>query len=246
MLAGLFFFGLVAQALPDDFVVSPPAPLHPIERRPADTLLKQVDAMYAALDSYRDEGIVITSFHGKNDFVERKPFFTIYSRSGLFRYEFTDRDDRYVVWRDGAMVRSWWTVTNQLECVRDLSEALAGPTGVSSGSAHTIPTLLMGSDGKGWRITSLSSAVILGTQDVAGCPSCTVVEGKHPRQAARYRLWIHPQTLALMRLEQYSSIPDGTEVIATATFHPQLNPSIDPASTRFTPPADATTEGRCK
>jgi hypothetical protein len=245
MLATLLLFALVAQG-PADFVVSPPGPLHPGERHPADTLLKQVDAMYAALDSYRDEGLVVTSFHGKNDFATRKPFFTIYSRAGLFRYEFTNGDDRYVVWRDGAVVRSWWTVTNQLDCVRDLSDALAGPTGVSSGSAHKIPTLLLGPDGKGWRITALSSPVILGTQDVAGCLGCTVVEGKHPRQATRYRLWIHPQTLALMRVEQYSTIPNGTEVIATTTYGPQLNPSIDPASTQFTPPADAAPGGRCR
>jgi outer membrane lipoprotein-sorting protein len=235
----LLLFVLFVQGAPE-------GPLRPVERQPADALLKQVDTMYAALTSYRDEGIVVTSFHGKKEFTTRKPFFTIYSRAGLFRYEFTQNDDRYVVWRDRAMVRSWWTVTNQLECFRDLSDALAGPTGVSGGSAHTVPTLLMGSDGKGWRITSLSSPVVLGTQDVAGCPGCTVVEGKHPRQAVRYRLWIHPQTLALMRLEQYSSIAGGTEVISTATYRPQLNPSIDPASTRFTPPAGATPEGRCK
>jgi hypothetical protein len=248
MLAILLLFALFAQNAPEESPAKPLGPLHPVARRPADTLLAQVAAMYAALNTYRDDGVVITAFHGKNNFVTSKPFSTIYSRAGLFWFDFTNpgRNDRYVVWRDGRIVRSWWTVTNQTECFSDISRALAGPTGVSGGSAHTIPTLLLGSSGGGWRITSISAAVVLGTQDITGCPNCTVVEGNFARQGARYRLWIHPQTLAVMRVEQYTTIPDSIEVTTTTTYRPELNPSIDPASTHFTPPAGATPEGRCR
>lgn len=233
MFAALLLSAVLAQSNP------PP---------PADALLKQVSATYAALGSYRDDGVVVTTFRGKVHFETRKPFSTIYSRARLFRFEFTEpeRSRRYVVWQDGKVVYSWWSLSNRLECFSTISDALAGPTGVSGGSAHRIPTLLLGSAGGGWHLTSLSPAAIVGAEDIPGCPQCTVIEGKHPRLTARYRLWIDPRTLAVMRIEQNITDPDGTTVKTTATYHPQFNPAIDPAGARFKPPPSATAEGTCR
>lgn len=111
-------------------------------------ILARVDAAYAACTSYRDEGIVTTTFLSPMEFVELHPFSTRFVRGQGFLFEFRDRreeDDRdqYVVWTEKGLARTWWSKSPETDERSSLGLALAGATGVSGGSASRVPRLLM-------------------------------------------------------------------------------------------------------
>jgi hypothetical protein len=66
-------------------------------------------------------------------------------RPERFRFEYDDPtpEKPYIVWANAGVIRTWWYVKPGEERQPSLSDAIAGATGVSGGSAHTIPTLLL-------------------------------------------------------------------------------------------------------
>src|SRR5262249_47398083 len=117
-----------------------------------EQILAALAEVYAECRSYRDAGRVVTRFLPAGD---RRPhssvrqFATAFVRPGRFRFEYRQRYreedawDRYIVWAHGAEVRTWWDVRPGVEEAKSLGMALAGATGVSGGSAHTVPALLL-------------------------------------------------------------------------------------------------------
>jgi hypothetical protein len=59
------------------------------------------------------------------------------------------------VWKAGSAVRTWWDIGASIETPESLNDAIAGATGVSNGTALTIPLLLMPSELRGWKVTEL-------------------------------------------------------------------------------------------
>ncbi len=98
---------------------------------------------YKNCKSYKDEGLVITT---STDEAKQPPqsisFKTFFVRPSYFRFYWDDGyGDGNSVWCDGK--KSHLYFLGKSEEQEHLSAAIAGATGVSSGSAHTIPRLLM-------------------------------------------------------------------------------------------------------
>jgi hypothetical protein len=92
--------------------------------------------------------VVTTTFHGKRKRTERTLFSTRFVRPGDFLFEFRNRSgesewDQYAVWLEEGRARSWWTIDTEAEEPESLAMAIAGATGVSSGSAYRVPHLLL-------------------------------------------------------------------------------------------------------
>lgn len=130
---------------------------------------------YAGCDSYRDEGVVSTTFWKPAPRVERKWFSTRFVRGEGFRFEFRCRRgeehfDQYAIWLESGRVRTWWSL-NAGELGREtLASAVAAATGVSCGSAYRVPCLLMpelsvGSVKRTWAWAAVESA----EADAMGC-----------------------------------------------------------------------------
>lgn len=125
----------------------------------APDILERMGRTYAQCETYADLGVVTTVFFQERDGREyertvRKPFTTAFARPDRFRYEFEDRRgeaefDRFLVWRRGADVRTWWDIQPGVETHASVKPALSGATGVSGGTANQVPTLLMPSE-VGW------------------------------------------------------------------------------------------------
>jgi hypothetical protein len=122
----------------------------PISESPSslEVLSKAAEA-YQNLKSYQDEGVAVTKFERTiADLTTECHFTTAFSRSGQFRFEFTELGvakglTRYVVWKNGDDVKSWWTIKPKIKRHENLGSAIAGATGVSGGTAYTIPSVLM-------------------------------------------------------------------------------------------------------
>jgi len=206
----------------------------------ARQILDKMAHAYSSCKSYKDEGVVTTVFFDSNGRkrTTKKPFTTAFVRPGRFRFEFKERRgeeewDRYIVWRDGKSVRTWWSVRPGINNLKSLSMALSGATGVSGGSAHRIPSLLMPDELVDFCFTHLTDLELLDDEDVDGV-LCFKIQGKDFRGEVN-TLWIEKRSYLVWKIVGYSKFPDfRTET--TTTYKPQFNVDVRPEELEFNPP----------
>ena len=171
----------------------------------------------------------------------KRPFSTRFVRPNLYRYEFSERKGdgedertRYVIWSDAAPERSkhWWTIQPEIK-EDSLAISIAGATGVSGGSAVTIPALLM-PDAIGANILAALKDLKPAVEEVVDGVACVKIEGNF---AGIYQqtIWIDKETALVRKLYHVFKIPNTT-VQQTTTYKPRINVEIAPKEFEFTPP----------
>lgn len=203
----------------------------------AENLLQRVAEVYVGCRSYRDSGVVKTIFitANRNRTVE-KPFTTAFVRPDRFRFEYKEKKDdgeeyRYIVWREGKKVQTWWDIRPGVEMEQSLGLALAGATGVSGGSAHTVPALLLPKEVGGRLLTDLTEAKRIEDAKL-GKVECYRVQGKYGKN--RTTLWIDKDFL-VRRIDAQTEFDDfRTE--ETTTYDPAINVEIPDKMLQFDPP----------
>ena len=156
----------------------------------AKALLQEVAARYASITSYSDCWEVHRHLDD-NSSVFTTIFSTLYKMPSLYRFEF-ERPHPYpplqgIVTRnavifDGSTAYTWrqsGTDAPQAKCAESLSLAIAGATGVSSGSAHRIGRLLIPAMG-GLSIVDLVDLRQREDTVVDGTP-CYSVAARYPK-----------------------------------------------------------------
>jgi hypothetical protein len=110
----------------------------------ATDLLKQMATVYAGLHSYLDQGVVVITFideAGRR--VDRRPFCTAFQRPDRFRYQSDDESSgRLVIWQEASLAKLFWSAEPGIRSL-PLALAIGSATGISGGSALTVPSLLM-------------------------------------------------------------------------------------------------------
>lgn len=159
---------------------------------------------YASAKSYQDNGIVQASSGVSNGPLEKiVAFKTYFVRPKRIRFEwiYTDKysDSNFqIVWSDGKDTFTYW-VTDPVEKNPDLSSGIAGATGVSRGSGHTIPALLL-EEISGFRMTEMTRLSLLREERFED-ENCYVVEGFHPF-GFPYHLWISKRDFLIRKLSR--------------------------------------------
>jgi hypothetical protein len=190
-------------------------------------ILSQMSDTYAACTSYRDQGVVITTFHaahGKR--TDRLPFSTRFVRDQGFLFEFRKRRgeddwDQLAVWTENGRSNNWWSIAPDRPQRDTLELALAGATGVSGGSAHRVPHLLM-PELRGTRQSPPRPSRIIAVPE-AEAQNCIVIE--RPQSFGNVeQIWIDQSTFAIRRvIEPRHSLgpppPDVMEQLKAA--HPE-------------------------
>ena len=193
----------------------------------AKQILGRMAKAYATCKSYRDSGTV------KTDFIEANgtrtvelPFTTAFVRPDRFRFEYRDKqvDNEeicYVVWRRGKNVQTWWDIKPGVETPNSLGLALAGATGVSGGSAHTIPALLLPEE-VGGRLTEITDAKRIDDAKL-GKAYCFRMQGTYG--ASPLTLWIDKKTSLVRRIDTQNKFANfRTE--QTTTYDPLIDTEI--------------------
>jgi hypothetical protein len=202
------------------------------DRLSPQAILGRMAEAYAECRSYRDTGLVRSTFvdRGRTSTAE-KPFATAFERGGGFRYEFTDKatGHRFVAWRDGGDVRVWWDVRPGVERPASLDLAIAGATGISSGSAHTLPALLL-AELSGRRLTDLQSLKRLDDGTLGGA-ACYRIEGTLGDQPMT--VWIDRQTFLVRRIDSHRQLTKGVQVDTVTTYEPELDGEIPAEALAF-------------
>lgn len=178
-------------------------PLYPNARE----FLRAVETRYRSLPGYSDTGL-------SRSFGSRKPrmctFETAYAAPTRFRFAFETSHPYHplahhvskdVIGTDGTTVyfysRSYDGRTD-VEHPESLMMAVAGATGISSGTAHTIGALLFEEVG-GFRLTDMRRIRFRSTREVDGV-KCVAVSGLHPGGRGRVTAWFGTEDLLLRRL----------------------------------------------
>jgi hypothetical protein len=176
----------------------------------ARQLLEQVAATYASMISYSDVGCVVQHLQ-PDDPVLRTDFSTLCARPSLFRFEFSRPHPypplrhmvtRHVVGSDGFgayALRQEYEMPPMLVARRDLSHAVSGVAGISSGSAHHIARLLLDVDGLS--ILDLTDARIINDEVIDGA-ICHRISALLPRGGER-RLSFERNSLLLRRIQTH-------------------------------------------
>jgi hypothetical protein len=133
----------------------------------------------------------------------------------------------------GQNVRTWWDLTPGIKKRDSLDLATAGATGVSDGSAHNIPALLLPKEISGRKIADITEAKIesarLGTADSFR------VQGKYADDPIT--LWIDKKTFLVRRIETQSKF-DNFRTEQTTTYDPVIDGAITDKMLKFDPPEE--------
>jgi len=150
----------------------------------ADTVLAQVGLTYRGFKSYSDRGFMESRDDpdsAETD-IRKITFSTLFRRPNLFRFEWTysDREGINVIWRDGENAFAKYSYESKASHIENLSRAIAGATGVSGSTAHTVPSLLM-EEVSGRKLTDMKNTVYRGNEIVHG-EECHHLQGANKEQ----------------------------------------------------------------
>lgn len=204
----------------------------------AQSIVEKMAAQYANASSYQDTGVVEdVKGEGAGQSVTVIKFKTFFVRPHFFRFEWTDRsvvtsEERLnVVWNDGKQTYGYYSWDDAgIEKKEDLGLGIAGATGISRGSAHVIPALLMEEVG-GFRLPETSNVSLLGEEKFEG-EDCYIVRGYHPHNFP-IDMWIGKRDFLLRKVKEPNE--DGTyEVDIRRDI--KLNGKIPAEIFNYTPP----------
>ncbi|WP_099259993.1 hypothetical protein [Rhodopirellula bahusiensis] len=202
----------------------------------ASQILDRMATTYSECQTYTDSGTLTTTYlSDEGETREVKPFATAMIRPHQFRFEFSvegDSQSRYIVWRDQGQVRTWWDVGRQSKQPGSLGLGLAGATGVSGGSAHTIPALLMPREVGGRALTDVTKAK-RGDDQQHGDHACFTIEALFSGDPIT--IWIDQKNYLVRRIDSRSEFEDFTTQDST-TYDPVINETIDPSLLNFRAP----------
>ncbi len=191
----------------------------------AQQILEKMAATYANCKSYHDSGAVTNYFSPEHTDV--KPFRTAFVRPDQFRFEYDDPgpDKSYVVWAKGDEVQTWWYVRPGVQIPPSLERGIAGATGVSGGSAHTIPVLLLPDRIGGRSVAELTDLTRLSDEAVDDMP-CFKLRGKFADQPTT--LWLEKGTYLIRRMVEESQLARTTTV-----YRPEIDKEISADELEF-------------
>lgn len=195
---------------------------------------------YSSVSSYADSGVVYTYRNGVRN--ESSLSFRInFLRPDHLRFEMTDNigsphfpEDYKVLWSYGNATYTWAKSYPQIQTSRDVTSAIAQFTGISSRSAHNIPSLLQTNFGWQEYLYNISAAKILGEEVFEGV-DCYHIQGEG-KGGRRFDLWLGKADY-LIRKVQTTYDPNLSEEEIHRGI--AINQPISPEMLRFTPPMSA-------
>ncbi len=204
----------------------------------ATYILERIAKAYAECYTYQDTGTVRTVFISeKRRWTEETKFDTAFARPTMFRFEFRKRagayeEDVYIVHRDENGTSVYWDLSDAMRSPESLASALAGATGVSGGSAHTVPVLLLPNEVSGRRVTNISEPKRITDSECMG-GDCFRITGNYGNSPMT--LWVDKETYLLRIIKKQTGFDDfRTETMTT--YEPIINSEIDDNALTFNAP----------
>lgn len=208
----------------------------PEAREAMDRMVKA----YAECKSYHDKGLVKQTITEKRSTrTDQIPFTTAFVRPDRFRFEYRDRFSPSAPWSchiihsDALGIHIWEEPgTPGVAQRKSLELTIAGFTGVSGGSAHTVPSLLLPIESSGG-VAHLFQLKLLPDEDLDGS-ACYRIDGLNNLGEVG-SLWIDRQTMLLRRVDKFITSSDFRGELVT-TYEPEVDITIPEEELDFAPP----------
>jgi outer membrane lipoprotein-sorting protein len=194
---------------------------------------------YANCKTYRDSGVVKTIFlEAVEERTVLKPSTTAFVRPDRFRFEYSERfsgskDYRYIIWRNGKDIQTWWDAKPGVKKGDSLFMAIARAAGVSGGSALTVPALLFSREFFGLRLLDSATAKRIKNAKLENW-DCFRIEGKLMNQSRT--VWLDKETFLVRRIDSGQEFAKFSTVVTT-TYYPVIDEEIAEKLLNFDPPA---------
>lgn len=203
-------------------------------------ILERTAEVYASCTSYRDSGMVKTLFiTPRGDRMDIRPFSTAFVRPDRFRFEFRDSfsrgpERRHIVWSQGKEIQTWTSLEPEARKAESLGLALAGAAGVSGGSAHMIPSLILPAEAGARRLTDLT--------DLQRVEDATLGNIEYFRIQGKYAdspttVWIDKTSFLVRRIDMTNTVDDFRTEVSMA-YEPVVNGKVTEEMLAFNPPQE--------
>jgi hypothetical protein len=211
-------------------VFSLPQKVEPKEKiTSAKQIMSALKREYEKCNSYTDTGLVKTIFfRADNKRISETPFSTDFIRAKKFRFEFASKHplpfaklNRTIIVRSDGSVKQWQNHDlgedkKGIHKEESLGMAIAGATGISGGSAYTIPSLLDVKGIIGWKNKLTDFHQVLRIEDgVLDGKSYyrinAVYRGKEDKNQTKTKsriIWINKTTYLVHRIDSEHQFPD--------------------------------------
>ncbi|MFO1467418.1 MAG: DUF2092 domain-containing protein [Steroidobacteraceae bacterium] len=215
----------------------------------ADEILQKSRAVYAALKTYTDSGVVDREYGQVADpSHEHHTFHTAFRSPRKFLFDFVRAGnvDRYIAWGDGANFHSYWKSTGSTSDYpkgQGANAFLSGFSPTYTSIVKIAPWLFPGAGLVG-TLTEFQPVSVAGTEKIDG-HDCLKLVGKaqsvygatgHISDVRATSVWIDVQSFLVRRI--FEDRTEGKVASRTTTsFDPRANPEIDDAVFQVTPPS---------
>lgn len=246
LLGAALLTSVVATATAQETPTPDPGALSPLK------VLLTMSRTYAGCRTYHDNGSVRTrAVMEGSTYHSDVPFSTAFVRNGPFRFKFTDKglgEDAtvFILWWNGAEVRSWLGARTGVRLSNSLQQALDVTSGLSNGVSLRVPGMLLpaivGSrpplvdpereaddalaGNPCFRITGRTRATPYTESE--GSTTVTVIDEK-------VTLWIDRVTFLLRRVEEARTF-DTYRSTRITTYTSEINIDIPADQLTFDPP----------
>jgi outer membrane lipoprotein-sorting protein len=206
----------------------------------ANEIIKRMEKVYANCKSYSDSGVVKTVFISPDvTRTEKKPFTTAFIRPDHFRFEFKEkkkgnREQRFIIYLKGKDLQTYWNIKNDLK-PESLDSAIASATGVSGGSAITVPAMLLPNEIKWRRAIRFRKPKRIDDElfDKVDCYRVhDLIFNIIPTT-----IWIDKKTFLLRKIYREQEF-DDFRTQETTTYNPILNGNVADNLLEFNPPTE--------
>jgi hypothetical protein len=207
-------------------------------------IVELANSAYANCRSYRDSGVVVTTFVSEQrQWTAETPFTTAFARPDWLRLEFQNKSlgdppPTTIIWSRGGDVRTWRDVEPGVEKLPDLAQALTAATGVSQGVSHRVPSLLIPGEASGRPPLDLHYAVRIADAEDSGL-GCFRIRGQSIRtpttlgegeqavvlQENSMTIWIDKHAHLVRKVEE-SNVYETFSTERVTTYNPEIDVEI--------------------
>jgi hypothetical protein len=182
----------------------------------AAAIFNKSKTAYANLTTYLDSGKVVEStYNTEHPNKTAKVFRTAYTNSGGSNFEYYEvgkSNSLYTINKSSGAIKSWWGITNKITTPATINLALAGATGISSGTAAIIPNLLLTKDFQYNFYTSFTSQTINVSEKV-GIIDCHKISGVVMSRVGPVTVWIGKKDFLIRKIEtDYKISPEKNQI----------------------------------
>ena len=203
----------------------------------AMAIIKRMQDEYVNSMSYSDSGVVKTVFiYTNNKRTVKKQFTTAFIHPDRFRFEYREKkhgsgEHRFIIFLKGKDLQTYWDLKKGMK-LDSLDRAVAAATGISGGSAITVPAMLLPNEIT-WRRAIRFYKPKRIDDDLIDKTDCFRIHdliGGSPTT-----LWIDKENFLLRKIYREQAFSDF-KAQTTTIYKPVLNGKVPDEMLDFNPP----------